>query len=197
MPVSFRHKFKFIHIPKTGGSSIEKIYDLQHTENLFIPKVTHCVAGCWFAPQHFTQRMIDIFKPESSDWFSFTIVRNPYTKIISEYYYVNKVQNTPVKTFNEKDFLHWFENDLLKFNLDHKLPQYFFLDSPVNMILRFEELEDDFHKLNIRLGTTKTLIHDNKSSIDKNSIAKGLSTATKKIIYANFRKDFEAFGYVF
>lgn len=197
MPISFRHKFKFIHIPKTGGSSIEKVFRLQSAENLFFPRLTKCIAGCWFAPQHFTQRMIDIYKPECSDWFSFTIVRNPYTKVISEYYYLNANLNTPIKEFNEEEFLQWFENDLLKFDLDHKLPQHFFLDSPVDMVLKFERLKEDFHKLNIRLGVTKNLIHNNRSAIDKSSIVNGLSIQTRNMIYSYFKKDFESFGYAF
>jgi len=37
MPISNKHKFKFIHIPKTGGSSVEVVFDLQHDENLWVP----------------------------------------------------------------------------------------------------------------------------------------------------------------
>ncbi len=198
MPVCFKRKFKFIHIPKTGGSSFEKVFDLQHRENLFLGAMTNCVSGCWFAPQHFTHRMINSFKQIGKDWFSFTIVRNPYTKIISEYFYINKNFNkNPIREFNEHDFVEWFKNDLLKFDMDHKLPQHIFIDAPVNMILKFEKLEEDFAILTDYMKVRKKLIHDNKSIINKKSIAQQLSLETKKLIYSNFKNDFEAFGYSF
>jgi hypothetical protein len=196
MPVSNQYKFKFIHIPKTGGSSIEKLFDLQHWDNFYTPATTNYIAGCWFSPQHFTHKMMMGFKPECSDWFSFTIVRNPYTKIISEFYYACKnYYKIPMMKFDENKFLEWFNNDLIKFDMDHKLPQYFFLDEPVNFILKFENLEADFHKLLGYLDIKAELIHDNNSNIDKNSIVKNLSAHSKELIYAAFKKDFEIFGY--
>ena len=87
----FKYKFKFIHIPKTGGTSLEVVFDLQHENNLYQPGFSHIINGVSFAPQHFTHNIIDHFKPECKDYFSFTVVRNPFTKIISEYFYINNI----------------------------------------------------------------------------------------------------------
>ena len=198
MPISYRYKYKFIHIPKTGGSSIEKVFDLQKKENLFTAAMTKKIAGCWFAPQHFTHRMIHIYKPESRDWFSFTIVRNPYAKIVSEFFYINQnFYKNHFNKFNEDHFVEWFKKDLLKFDMDHKLPQYFFLDEPVDMILRFENLKKDFNRLTKHLNISKELIHDNQSIFNKEGIVNKLSLSTKELIYSNFQRDFESFGYKF
>ena len=196
MPISYNHNFKFIHIPKTGGSSVEKVFDLQKPENLYIPGFTNNIGGCWFAPQHFTHKLINISMPHCRNWFSFTITRNPYTKIISDYFFINKnFYNNEIKEFNEDKFVEWFKNELLRFDIDHKLPQSFFLDEPVNMILKFERLEEDFKQLSSYLKIEKSLIHDNKSLYNKEDIANQLSLKTRELIYTNFRKDFEAFGY--
>jgi len=196
MPISYKHKFKFIHIPKTGGSSIEKIFDLQHKNNLFQPRFTNQFEGCYFAPQHFTHALIDHFKPEGKNYFSFTIVRNPYNRIVSEYFYINKnFENKLIMDFSESDFNDWLDTSLMKFDIDHKLPQSSFLDIPVDMILKLENLKEDFEKLNERLGTSYKLIHDNKSSINKEDIVNSLSKDTKLKIYKIFKEDFKKFNY--
>ncbi len=196
MPVSKKHKFKFIHIPKTGGSSIEVIFDLQHEENLFIPRLTHQIERCMFAPQHFPHSVVNTFKPECKDYFSFTIVRNPYTRIISEYFYINKnFEGRSAKNFNEGDFNDWLDKSLIKFDTDHKLPQVSFLDVPVDMVLKLENLNQDWLKLNKRLRTNLQLIHDNSSSINKQDIVNSLSKNTKLKIFNIFKEDFNQFNY--
>ena len=196
MPISHKHKFKFIHIPKTGGSSIEVAFDLQHESNLFQPKFTNQIEGCYFAPQHFTHTLINHFKPESKDYFSFAIVRNPYSRIISEYFYINKnFENNLIREFSEDHFNLWLDTSLVKFDIDHKLPQSSFIDSPVDMILKLENIEGDFEELNKQLGINYKLGHENKSFINKNNIVDSLNKNTKLKIYNIFKEDFEKFDY--
>jgi hypothetical protein len=196
MPISNKHKFKFIHIPKTGGSSVEVVFDLQHDENLWVPRFTHKIQECNFAPQHFTHALINHFKPNCKDYFSFAIVRNPYDRIISEYFYINKsFEGKPISNFNEDQFNIWLDTNLIKFDIDHKLPQTLFLDVPVDMILKLENINKDWEKLNERLGVNIKLIHDNKSSINKKDIVDSLSKKTKQKIYKIFKDDFEKLNY--
>lgn len=196
MPISKKHKFKFIHIPKTGGSSVEVIFDLQHKDNLFVPSFTNEIQGVKFAPQHFTHKLINYFNPEYKNYFSFTIVRNPYTKIISEYFYISKnFEKNNIQQFDEKHFIEWLKNSLIKFDIDHKLPQSTFIDKPVDMILKFETLEEDFKKLNNKLNTDYKLIHTNKSNTNKSKIVENLSQNVKELIYELFKKDFKKFNY--
>jgi len=196
MPISYKHKFKFIHIPKTGGSSIENIFDLFHEENLWVPRFTHKIQECHFAPQHFPHALINHFKPECVDYFSFAVVRNPFNRIISEYFYINKsFEGKPINNFNEDQFNTWLDTNLIKFDIDHKLPQSSFLDVPVDMVLKLENIDEDFKKLNEVLGTNFKMDHTNKSTVNKNKIVESLSKDTKGKIYNIFKKDFENFGY--
>jgi len=196
MPVSLQHKFKFIHIPRTGGSSIEVVFDLQHKECLYEGRFAVECNNILFAPQHVTHKMIDNLKPQTSDYFSFTIVRNPFTKVISEYFYINRHFYTrPVERFEEDRFYSWIKTDLLKFDFDHKLPQTAFLDREVDFTIRFEEIEKGFRALNDHLGTDYRLIHDNSSGIDKYAIAKTLGHRTRDLILKVFEKDFKMFDY--
>ena len=196
MPVSRKHKFKFVHIPRTGGSSIEKVFDLQHKECLYEGRFAVECNNILFAPQHVTHRMIDHLKPEASDYFSFTIVRNPFTRVISEYFYINRhFYKRPVERFNEEMFCEWIKTDLLKFDFDHKLPQAAFLDRDVDLIMRFEEMEQGFRQLNDRLKTDHELVHDNAGGIDSESIAGNLDRSTRDLIKKVFEKDFRMLEY--
>lgn len=198
MPISNKYKFKFIHIPKTGGSSIEVIFDLQHKENLFVPAITNTIEGVDFSPQHFPHSLINYFKPEVKDWFSFTIVRNPYTRIISEYFYIKKnFEASPVINFNENEFLTWLDTSWFMQNRDHKLHQITFIDEPVDMIIKFENFEQDFDKLKkkLHLPNEINLINDNKSVYNKLEIAQSLSKKAKDKIYKIFEQDFKTFDY--
>jgi len=198
MPISFKHKFKFIHIPKTGGSSVEVIFDLMHEENLYVPGWTHDHRGCLFAPQHFTHNMIDFYTENKyKDYFSFAIVRDPYIRTISEYFYINTklVMSDIGKEFDEEHFNKWLDNDLIKFDIEHKLPQSTFIDKDVDMILKLENINEDWNKLMGKLGTDFRLINDNDSRINKRKIFNGLKQSTKNKIYNIFKMDFDRFGY--
>ncbi len=196
MPVSYKHKFKFIHIPRTGGSSIEVVFDLQHKECLFEGRFAVQCNNIYFAPQHVTHMMIDYLKPEASDYFSFTIVRNPFTKLISEYFYINRIfHKKPLEKFEEDKFYDWIKTDLVEFDIDHKMPQIVFLDREVDLIIRFEEIEKGFRELNDHLGTNYKLIHNNSSGIDKEAIVASLDDRTRNLILKIFERDFKVLNY--
>jgi len=63
------------------------------------------------------------------------------------------------------------------------------------MILKLENINKDWEKLNERLGVNIKLIHDNKSSINKKDIVDSLSKKTKQKIYKIFKDDFEKLNY--
>ena len=93
--ISHKHKFIFIHIPKCGGTSIE--HSLLKNEN--VTKITDDVKQKYriyythggVDVQH---RKIDQFKDvREKDYFTFTFVRNPWERFLSEYFYIIKSEN--------------------------------------------------------------------------------------------------------
>ena len=89
MPISHKEKIIFIHIPKTGGGSVEKTLNIWGSDNngsltpdynilygLAENKLLH----------HFTFReILDLTKKKFKDYKVFSFVRNPYDKIVSEF----------------------------------------------------------------------------------------------------------------
>jgi len=81
----------FIHVPKTGGSSVEKFL-ASHAEMALHDRggrILRPTARALFAPglvmQHFHGEILRTMFPKSYFDYAFTIVRNPETRLVSEY----------------------------------------------------------------------------------------------------------------
>ena len=74
--VNHKHKFVFIHIPKTGGTSIESIF----IDNANIKDVNG---------KH--DMVSDIGSVFLKKYFTFTFVRNPWDRMVSYYKFRIKV----------------------------------------------------------------------------------------------------------
>lgn len=74
----------FIHIPKTGGTSIEKWLGERGELTYYSPTAPAFMS---VTPQHLTQTDLEGLMGTNSWDFSFTIVRNPYDRIESEYFF--------------------------------------------------------------------------------------------------------------
>ena len=87
-------RLKFIHITKTGGTSIEETglkYNIRWGK-------FHAEYGNWFHEKFINKpRWLRV----KYDWF--TVVRNPYNRIMSEYHWcmkIDKVIETSVEQLN-------------------------------------------------------------------------------------------------
>jgi hypothetical protein len=134
----------FVHIPKTAGSSISKILDEKGLDN-------------WNRewPRHHDpySYLKDANKIDESI-FSFSVVRNPYTRTYSCYKQFNKVNQTSIS------FIEYLEN--IKNNKISKIspllhiPQSFYVMDDgvlqVNKIYRFENLKELEEDLDWTLG---------------------------------------------
>ena len=76
--ISHKHKFIFVHIPKTAGRSIEK-YLLNFNSMREMQ------------PHHSVTDYIKRVKNFNS-MFKFSFVRNPYERLLSEYFYMKRMK---------------------------------------------------------------------------------------------------------
>jgi len=128
-------EFWFIHIPKTGGTSIET-WLADHCKMSFHSPLVPGFLRC--TPQHFTAETIKILEPHR-DLNGFTIVRNPYDRVESEYLYrTQNLQNHLKPVFSQ-----WLLQNMQKakrnaYHFDnHLTPQSYFLDDGMK-IFQFE-----------------------------------------------------------
>jgi hypothetical protein len=129
----------FVHIPKTAGSSISKILIDRGLDNWNRGWPRH------HDPYFYLKENNDI----NDNVFSFSVVRNPYTRTYSCYKQFNKVNKTDISFIEYLDNIK--QNKISPISPLLHLPQSFYVMDvetvQVNKIYKFEnlkELEEDF-----------------------------------------------------
>jgi len=180
-------ELKFIHITKCAGTSIE---DLGKENGI-----------CWGRYDNEYGWWHGIFSKKSKtlkdkyDWFM--VVRNPYDRILSEYYCKWGGKNK-VNSFTKEDFNKFLINKInsrCKIG-HHYTEQYKYLDKDCKInIIKFENLEEEFNNLmrkyNIDLKLNK---HSNKCNEKKFKVS-DFSLDLIRLINVVYEKDFIEFGY--
>jgi len=197
--ISHTHKFIFVHINKTGGTSIEVL--LKKYSNKF--------------KKH--QSIIDLNKEASSnDYFKFTFVRNSWDRFLSLYKYRIKTNQTKLGS-NPIPFKEWakhiYDKNPKYYNTRHdpignnKLRLLMLSDQldwitdakgSVNMdfIGRFENFQEDFNIVCDKIGIPHSqLPHVNKT--EHKHYTEYYDEETRQIVAEKFAKDIEYFGYEF
>lgn len=195
-----KHKFVFVHIPKTGGSSIELMFDPEkEVEHGGLSKVKHKTFG-------------DLLKdyPPIGDYFKFTFVRNPWDLAVSLWSFLQ--QHNSVKAFTEdltfEELLADGFSQKLKRIIDKhtswdyaliKLIEYgqmHWIDSRLDFIGRTENLQSDFNQVCDQIGVEHhTLPRSNAT--ERKHYSTYYCRRTKEMVEKRFRKDIEYFGYEF
>ena len=166
----------FIHIPKNAGTSIEEYFG---NGSVRIQPSKH-------ADIHEIKVK---FKNSYNNYRKFTIIRNPYDKMVSWYFYLKRnLGDYDIIEFNEwiKDpSKFWHANDPISF----LKPQCDWIDNTVE-IIRFENLDNELNKFfNKKINLPIT----NKSN--HNHYLEYYNDESLNIIYNRYKKDFEQFNY--
>jgi len=173
--ISHEHKFIFIHIPKTGGTSVE---------NALQPFAKN---GFPFGKHHSLKRAYED-DSISEDYFSFSFVRNPWSLCVSLYHWTWECNSAWPKTWRSKKetqefvnltFSEWIKHPYFHsesprvFPLPFKLPSgkevgyrdWLIADNKeVNFVGKFETLQEDFNIICDRIGIPRQqLPHKNKT----------------------------------
>jgi hypothetical protein len=199
MPICPDNKFAFIHIPKCGGTTIERHFKIMGKGNFYGDNSQ--INGMTFSPQHYTYKMLNE-KVNLSDYYTFSFVRNPYDRIISEYFWnQNKSFGRIKKSDDYKDFIFWFKNYYKNINADHKLPQYKFICDDEDKILvdtlgRVENFEEDFLNIIFKITNEKPELEFKKPNNKTEKFRKPfLTDEVINAVNQIYQKDFEIFNY--
>ncbi len=179
--------YTFVHINKTGGSSVEQALGLPFEHKTAREKKEELGDRRW------NQR------------FSFSFVRNPWDRVASLYHYRVRTNTSGLGSgtidFNTWVRLTFHDQDPAFYNSPKMLmPQAAWLCDDANRLLvdfvgRFEALEEDFETVCTQIGRRATLPHLKRSTrgpyrsqYDDDAIA---------IVEAWFEEDIDRFGYAF
>lgn len=193
----------FIHIPKTGGTSLEWYLRRRYSESLFSKTSNNDILPEKQlqnkALQHIPYQLIEKYQKEldidicDENMKIISIVRNPYEKVLSDLFWFKKIKetDTPDRITNSvRQYLYNFDWD------NHTLPQYKFLINSEGELLNNIKLfhtEDLTNELR-DYGFTDFNNHFYKSN-KKELYHKLLNDDSKKMIYSFYQKDFEMFNY--
>lgn len=180
--------YSFIHINKTGGSSIEKA--------LHAPLIHETALT-------FRER---IGQKRWDDRFSFAIVRNPWDRAVSHFHY-RKMTNQTGLGNKPLAFKEWLQRVYLERSPEYMNEEQMFLTQAdwvcdeqgrvmVDYIGRFENLQESWDTICEHLQREKTsLPHVKKSS--RGDYRDYYDDESREIIADFFRSDIELFGYAF
>jgi hypothetical protein len=173
--ISEKYKCIFIHIPRTAGQSIENFFLplhgltwktrapllLRHNPDpaLGPERLTHLTASEYIDCGYLTCDAFD-------NYFTFSFVRNPWDRLVSEFRYRRYDEKYTFKEF----VIRWLPNkDSYSDAYRHIIPQYRFLyddagNQLVDFVGRFEKLQSDFDYVCSKLDITNSLLpHVNSS----------------------------------
>ena len=179
----------FIHITKTAGTSIGRAIGLP---------VKH----------HLTAREV-IAKIGKQKWnaaYKFTLVRNPWDKVVSLYEYRRKKDKTKIAsrgiTFTEwVNLTHGQHQDPFYYNnVKSFQPQVEWLKDDegiiaIDFIGKFESIRTDFDQIKYTIGTNADLPHLNATNRSK--FKDYYSDETRELVACWYHEDIEFFGYTF
>lgn len=179
--------FIYVHITKTGGTSIREAFNLPHEHK----------------PAY---RIIeDIGRKRWDHKYTFSVVRNPWDKVVSTFTFRKRIGHGILKE-KEISFQEWVRLTFGEMRPEYYDSEWMFMpqtnwltDSDgiiaVDYICRFENLQDDFRKVCDHLGKKVFLPHLNKSR--RESYRGYYDDASKKLVDDWFVKDIENFNYRF
>ena len=217
MPIHHNLKTIHIHIPKTGGTSVnETIFNKKELDikkvnkKIFYGNLIH-VNNYFYELDHST---INFLKKNHNNYFKsyfkFCYVRNPYSRIVSEYLFCKEKFSrfiTNTNTFEDfvlelkEKFNNVMENiELNHWLVSHYIPQYYFIYDNnnkccIDYIGRFEKINSYWKQIAKRIKIKKNLKRSNVKSSFKYDWRTFYNEDLKNIIYDLYKIDFKTFNY--
>lgn len=190
----------FLHIPKTGGTSIMKAlrpYGLKGSGHMQLSRELHV-------------HKVDAAK--RPDYLVFCVSRNPWDLVVSNYSYIKMEKSywhsldgstnygkhpdyEFVKKLSFREFVYALKDKKIKSKYN-TLPQSYWANRPVDKVLRFEKLNEDFKVLCKEVGLGEIeLPHLNKSP--HKSYKDFYNNELIEVVGELYQKDIEKFSYRF
>lgn len=216
--LSTTHDFLFVHVPKTGGNSIQAVLSefsddeivapLEHQDGVERFGVAHERYGY---SKHSPLRVYRSELPEEvySRLFKFAVLRDPWERMISLYFSPHRgsvewdrdafeelVDEVPaVRDFvRERSLRAEIASRLDRIGLPWPRALYGSLDRDLDALLRFEKLSEDFERVCRRIGIDADPLPRRNQS-DRNHYARYYDAELIERVRSKFSDEIEYGGY--
>jgi chondroitin 4-sulfotransferase 11 len=191
--ISHKHQFIFVHASRTGGSSIERLAGVNVTKD---PRTMY-TGNTDFPEKHagfgYYRRMYPAYFDQ---YFKFTVVRNPYDRLISAWLWITRVSRGSSSMT--------LEQFILSRPPAFALTNFLRLDTMTltdsvdmfDFVARFETLTQDIKNICKQVGMDNRLLpHTNKT--EKVNYREYYSRSDRLAADKLLAEDAEVFGYSF
>ena len=188
--LNHKHKFLFIHIPRTGGTSIEEQFQYNEAKE----KNKHWNLNDW--KNHLNDEDFD-------GYFKFAFVRNPWDVIVSKYL-DRGWYSSPIQGRGGEIGYHCGKN--LKYFLKHYKPALhehgdglldYFNPEQMDFVGRFENRVEDIEYISRKIGININSSTKARSHRHKKHYTEYYDDETREIVAQKYARDIEYFGYKF
>lgn len=201
--ISHRHKFIYIHVPKTAGNSLQVALAPFSDDDVSLrPSMGHVkdedgnqgltVSNGklgFTSPEHkhaTLQQYRDVLGRSTSDYFVFTSIRNPWDRVVSATAFRFGELGIGAKMRAEQ------------MHLPAPIISYLSIDGipAFNATIRFENLAEDFAAICRVLGIESSpLTHRNRSN--RGPYQEHYTDETRALVAEHYAEDIRCFGYQF
>ena len=183
----------YIHIPKTGGNSIEKSLGLLKTGHKPLKSFE-----------------LSLTKKEFSNAYIFTVVRDPFTRLASAYYYLKsdniseedkEFRNNILSKYpNFEVFVKNYIKNEGVYGYIHLIPQFEFIRTwngavRCDEIIKLDSIDAGFEKLRVKLGREKSILTHKNKTVKKTDYLSQYDDEMKEIVRNVYSDDFALLGF--
>ena len=216
MLLSHKHQFLFVHIAKTGGTSVRKAlsshrWDVKYGLPQFVvnklSQFTGHKLGCRF-PRH--SRIVAASEMLPADYFNnlykFAFVRNPWDLQVSSFYHIKRERPQVLEGHdNFKDFM--------RYKFDPARPYQYHIDTSlqlqsdylvdlhgnvlVNKVGKYENLQGDFDNICEHIGLKKIKLPHKRKADDRKRYRAYYDDDLAEKVANHFARDIQMLGYEF
>jgi len=214
--LSIKYNFLFVHIAKTGGTSVRTaLAPLRWKDPLYIPQFIasrlshatgHRIASKF--PRHAKIIAAKEMLPNElfEKLFKFAFVRNPWDLQVSSWHHLRRERPRLVQDIPDfASFIRW--------KLDPKRPYQYHIDTSierqtdylkdldgtilVDFIGRYENLQEDYEEACRRIGIKARPLPHKRQALDRKDYRSYYDDKLALMVMEYFKPDIEEFGYTF
>ena len=216
MLLSRRYQFLFVHIAKTGGTSVRNaLQRYRWRDPYYLPQwIASKLSGATGhslgikLPRHCKAITAQEMLPREvyQGLFKFAFVRNPWDLQVSSYHHIKRER--PHLLEDDESFSAFLRRKLdpqreWQYHIDTSItPQLDYLidlrgNQIVNFVGRYESLQSDFDHCCERIGLPKQALPHRRRAGDRAAYREYYDEDTKALVEQHFAADIDAFGYQF